>query len=273
MSLKSAVLATSPTSYWPLDDAASSNRLHDECGLHDGLPVGPELATMPFGASRMPKFSGRLGISIVIPDDERYAHTYANALTVACWLAPSKLDFEHTDGQTDQFVHVIEKGVNYTRDAEWAFRLYNATNEKRHSRLSFYLFNLGHPVCKGAGSYMQFGKSRNDKTEVVPGRWLFLVGQGQSWSVEEQFTHGAILYKQGVRAEDSEGDKYNYPEHWNVRPQHGPGVIYIGGSIGKTAFAGSIGHVALWNRLVTCDEVKAMFDAGQAELGEHSRAS
>ena len=36
MPLKSTVLGTNPTSYWPLDDARGSGVIRDECGLHDG---------------------------------------------------------------------------------------------------------------------------------------------------------------------------------------------------------------------------------------------
>ena len=266
MTLNSTILDTSPTSYWPLDDALGSALLHDECGLHDGEPAGVDLAEVPFGAARMPHFDSRLGNGITIPDDERYSQPYANALTVACWVAPSALDFRYTDGSTDQYVHFIEKAVDYTHDAEWAFRLYDATNPARHSRLSFYLFNLGHPTGKGAGAYMEYGPSSNDQVPVRARRWLFLVGQGEGWVDGEEQSRGATLYKQGVMAERSPGDKYNNPPEWNVHPQHGPGVITLGGSIGKTAFCGAIGHVAVWNRLLAADEVAGMFAAGQAEL-------
>ena len=266
MSLKSAVLGTSPTSYWPLDDAVGSAQMHDERDRHHGEPAGADLAEVPFGAARMPHFDGRLGKVITIADDELYSHEHANALTVACWVAPSALDFRYTQGMTDQYVHFIQKARDYTHDVEWAFRLYNATNPERHSRLSFYLFNLGHPTGKGAGAYMEHGRSENDVVPVRARRWLFLVGQGEGWIDGTERCRGAVLYKQGVMAARSPGDKYNNPSDWNVRPQHGPGVITLGGSIGKTAFCGANGHVAVWNRLLGPDEVARMFAAGQAEL-------
>ena len=36
MTVKTAILATQPTSYWPLDDAAGTS-CHDEIGLHDAV--------------------------------------------------------------------------------------------------------------------------------------------------------------------------------------------------------------------------------------------
>ncbi len=266
MTLKSTILDTDPTSYWPLDDAVGSSRIHDACGRHEGEPFGADLAEVPFGPARMPHFDGRLGKVITIPNDERYSHDYANALTVACWMAPSALDFRYTDGATDQYVHFIEKAQDSRQDVEWAFRLYNATNRQRHSRLSFYLFNLGRSQRHGAGAYMEFGPSRNDRTPVRSRRWIFLVGQGEGWIDGTEQSRGAILYKQGEMAKRSPGDKYNNPPKWNVQPRHGPGVITLGGSIGKTAFCGAIAHVALWNRLLTAAEVASVFAAGQAEL-------
>jgi hypothetical protein len=60
-------------------------------------------------------------------------------------------------------------------------RLYNQTNSTRHSRLSFYAFNLGSPAGKGAGSYMEFGVSANDATSIQAGNWVFLIGQAEPW--------------------------------------------------------------------------------------------
>ena len=268
VALKSTILLTQPTSYWPLDDSDESGIIHDECGLNHGTASEVALAEVPFGPARMPHFDGRQQSAITIPDDHagRYSHEYANSITVACWVAPSSLDFCHTDGSQDRYVHMVEKAMNYDTDVEWAFRLYNATNDLRHSRLSFYLFNLGHPALKGAGAYMQYGWSANDTVPVRARRWLFLVGQGEPWIDDTEESHGAIFHKQGISAVRSPGDKINKPPDWKVHPQRGAGVINLGGSIGKTAYCGSIGHLALWNRLLTNAEIAHIYLAGQAEL-------
>jgi hypothetical protein len=144
-------------------------------------------------------------------------------------------------------------------------RLYNA-DSSRPSRLSFYLFNAGSPVGKGAGAFMEYGLSANDQTPVELGRWLFLVGQGESWVDDTSKLTGAVFYKQAIQAIRSPGDKYNNPPHWNVRPHHSPGRIAIGGSIDKTAFRGAVAHVALWNRLLTATEIEGIWSAGLTEL-------
>jgi hypothetical protein len=267
MSLRDAILSCAPVSYWPLDDAASATTVHDEMGRHAGAVPGSgvNLALVPFGPILAPVFDGAQGSLITIPDDERYSQTYAKALTMASWICPLALNFAYTDGSTDQYVHVVEKAVGYDQDAEWALRLYNA-DSGRPSRLSFYLFNAGSPVGKGAGSYMQCGLSANDQTPVELRRWLFLVGQAEPWIDDTSQLTGAILYKQAIQAIRSPGDKYNNPPSWNVHPHHSSGPIAIGGSIDKTAFRGAVAHVALWDRLLTVTEIEGIWSAGQAEL-------
>jgi hypothetical protein len=89
MSVKDAILATQPTSYWPLDDLSGSSSCHDEMGLHNAsLPqAGITLSVLPFGTSQAPFFDGALGSVLTIPDDPRYSQPFSNALTVAAWLS------------------------------------------------------------------------------------------------------------------------------------------------------------------------------------------
>lgn len=271
MSLKDAIRSSHPTSYWPLDDPASANSVRDEMGLHDGsLPAaGVRLAAVPFGATKMPSFDGERNSVIRIPSDVHYSHPCAGVLSVACWICPLSLNFRHTSGSRpdEQFVHFLEKAVNYNTNVEWSMRLLNA-NSRKPSRLSFYFFNCGKPAGLGAGAYMQHGLSTNDATPVEIGRWLFLVGQGEAWIDKQDQSTGAIVYKQAIQARRTPGDKYNNPPQWNVQPHHSDGEIAIGGSIDKTAFHGSVAHVALWNRLLSTDEIQQIYQAGRAELAQ-----
>ena len=263
MTLKSAIRDTAPTSYWPLDDV-SGDSCHDELGLHGALvnSTAIKLGAIPFGSMSTPYFDGELGSVLIVADDPKYSQPYANALTVASWICPLTLDNAHTQGSTDQYVHFIEKAVASSKDVEWAMRLYNQTNPTRHSRLSFYTFKLGSPAGQGNGAYMEYGVSANDTTPVELGGWLFLVGQAEHWISERDPTTGCVLWKQGVQAERTPADKY---EHYEVHPQHAPGPISIGGT-NSVGYKGSIAHVAIWNRLLSSDEITSIWTEGQAEL-------
>jgi hypothetical protein len=72
MTLKTAILATEPTSYWPLTDVIGAS-CRDEMGLHDALvnSAGVKLAAIPFGAASAPYFDGEIGSVLTVDDDPR----------------------------------------------------------------------------------------------------------------------------------------------------------------------------------------------------------
>jgi hypothetical protein len=233
-------------------------------GLHNAaLPAhGVTLAVIPFGTSQAPYFDGVLGSFLTIAGDPRYSQPYANALTVAAWICPLVLDNANTTGTEDQFVHYIEKAVGPSTDAEWALRLYNQSNPTRHSRLSFYTFNLGSPAGEGNGSFMEYGVSINDDTPIELGKWVFVVGEAEPWISDADRTTGCVLWKQGVQAERVAADKYF---DYGVHPQNGAGPITVGG-MQTTGFRGAIAHFAIWNRLLSAAEVALVWTSGANDL-------
>jgi hypothetical protein len=268
MPLKSTILALHPTSYWPLDDAAGSPACLDAKGLSNAaLPAaGVRLAAVPFGATHAPRFDGAIGSRLTIAAVPQYSQPFRNALTVSVWISPRTLDNVHTVGSEDQYVHFLQKGVTANVNVEWAMRFYNRNEQlTRHSRLSFYMFNLHSQTTsdKGAGSYMQFGLSTNDATPVTPRRWLFLVGEAEPYSPNDP-TAGCILWKQGIEAKRSPGDRYKNPE-FQVHPQAAAVPLNVGGTL-ETGFNGAIAHLALWNRLLAQDEINAIWTQGSADL-------
>lgn len=261
MSIKDTILNTLPTSYWPLDDLDGLS-CHDEMGLHAAsVPTqGVTLAVIPFGTSQAPYFDGALGSFLTIDNDLKYSQPHANALTVAAWICPLALDNANTTGTADQYVHFVEKAVGPSTDAEWVLRLYNQTNPTRHSRLSFYTFNLGSPAREGNGSYMEYGVSSNDETPIELGKWVFVVGEAEPWSTNG--TTGCVLWKQDVQAARVAADEY---AAYHVRPKHGSGPITVGG-MQTSGFKGAIAHFALWNRLLSAGEIGSIWTAGAADL-------
>jgi hypothetical protein len=270
MSIKSTILALNPTSYWPLDDAAGSTSCLDAMGLTNAaLPAtGVTLAAIPFGAGGAPLFDGEIGSRLTIASAPQYSQPFANALSVAVWICPLALDNTNTAGPIDgdHYVHFLEKAVTPVLDTEWAMRLYNQDNPDRHSRLSFYMFNLGSTTTnRGAGSYMEFGVSKNDAAPVTSGSWLFLVGEAEPWISPDDQTTGCILWKQDVEAKRIPQDKYEYSE-FQVHPEAGSGPLCVGGTA-ETGFNGAIAHLAVWNRLLSQDEIDSIWTQGAADLG------
>ena len=233
-------------------------------GLHDAsLPArGVTLSVLPFGTAQAPFFDGALKSVLTIPDDPHYSQPSANALTVAVWLCPLALNNANVVGGQDKYVHYVEKAVAQSVDAEWALRFYNQLNKSRHSRLSFYTFNLGSPTGEGNGSYMQYGVSKNDETPIELGQWVFVVGEAEPWISPTDLSTGCALWKQGIAAIRERADKYG---DFDVQPQHGSGSIAVGGSQ-ETGFEGAIAHLAIWTRLLSTDEIASIWSAGASDL-------
>src|SRR5258708_6104211 len=147
-------------------------------------------------------------------------------------------------------------------DVEWVLRLYNQTNPNRHSRLSFYTFNLGSPAGQGNGSYMEYGVSANDETPIELGKWVFVVGQAEHWISATDRTTGCILWKQAIEAKRVVADKY---ADFNVHPQDGSGPVTVGGTQ-TTGYKGAISHLAIWNRLLSVSEIASIWTAGTIDL-------
>ncbi len=139
---------------------------------------------------------------------------------------------------------------------------YDRLNKTRHSRLSFYTFNLGSPTRQGNGSYMEYGVSKNDETPIELGQWVFVVGEAEPWISPTDHSTGCALWKQGVPAKRETPDEYG---DFGVRPQHGSGSITVGGSQ-ETGLQGAVAHLAIWNRLLSGDEIASIWSAGASDL-------
>ncbi len=114
MDLRTVILGTAPTSYWPLTDDGNG-LCHDEMKLNDATSSsgGVKLAAIPFGSASVPYFDGAIGSTLTVADAPQYSQPYANALSVAAWICPLVLDNLHTAGATDQHVHFLEKAVEF----------------------------------------------------------------------------------------------------------------------------------------------------------------
>jgi hypothetical protein len=112
---------------------------------------------------------------------------------------------------------------------------------------------------------MEFGASNNDVTPVTAGSWLFLVGEAEPWICAGDQTTGCILWKQDVEAERIPQDKYEYRE-FQVQPKAALGPLGVGGTA-ETGFNGAIAHLAIWNRLLSQDEIDSIWAQGAADLG------
>lgn len=197
---------------------------------------------------------------VEIPSLPSYSIDYTWGFTVAAWIRADTEDFARTeDGKP--YVHWMGKGegnhVGGTQ--EWTCRMYclntPGVNPARPQRTSFYVFNPQGGF--GVGSYVQ--------EPVQTGTWRLIVGMADSTRT--------YLYCNGVyqRCSTYRGPAVggcqimNEPKNGPqvvINPLRGPAPVRIGAqeideSSGR--FKGGIAKVRLWNRLLTGDEVTALY--------------
>ena len=165
---------------------------------------------------------------MTIPDDPHYSQPFANALTVATWLCPLALNNANVVGGSGQVCPLRRKGgFGVGRRRVGAQILQGLQNKTRHSRLSFYTFNLGSPTGEGNGSYMEYGVSKNDETPIELGQWVFVVGEAEPWISPSDLSTGCALWKQGVAAKRElaeEQRRFRRTPTARIRLDYGRGV-------------------------------------------------
>ena len=110
---------------------------------------------------------------------------------------------------------------------------------------------------------MEYGVSKNDETPIEFGQWVFVVGEAEPWISPTALSTGCALWKQGPR-----GEARNLPispGNSGVHPQHGAGSIRSGDRK-KPACKGPFAHLAIWNRLLSGDEIASIWSAGASDL-------
>jgi len=130
------------------------------------------------------------------------------------------------------------------------FRIYNKRNdEKRHNRISFYVFNPA--GGEGIGSHF-------DNEDLVPGDWIHVTGVADA-----QRTY---IYKNGTfqRCDQYTGTGdakcHNYDSSLWVSPTPGKAPVRIGTRDFHSFFMGGIAEVRFWNRVLTNDEISGVAD-------------
>src|SRR5215470_16539996 len=93
-----------------------------------------------------------------------FSLTTTGALTISAWIRPAVHTFPSSEASG--YVHWMGKGEAGAQ--EWVFRMYSKRNdEKRHNRISFYVFNPA--GGEGIGSHF-------DNEALVPGDWINVTG-------------------------------------------------------------------------------------------------
>jgi hypothetical protein len=168
-----------------------------------------------------------------------------DGFTVSAWLKPDTLNFSRSEGSG--YVYWMGKGE--PGRYEWGARMYsykNRENPPRPNRISFYLFNPSGGL--GEGSYSQ--------EPVRAGEWI----QIAAWANRGE----TAIYRNGeyVRCDEYDGPAgHGCQAHSErIRPMPGNAPLRLGTRDLKSFFQGGLAQVRLWNRALTNDEVRKVFE-------------
>jgi hypothetical protein len=195
---------------------------------------------------------------VEIPNLRCYSVDHTWEFTIAAWLRADIDDFPAPESERE-YVHWLGKGEgNHCGGTqEWVCRMYSLhtphEDPPRPKRTSFYVFNPQGGL--GVGSYVQ------PATPVAVGEWRLIVAM-----VDRTHTY---LYCNG---EYVDCDTYRGPATCScstmtsggkqvvVNPIHGPAPLRIGTQeLNKSYFLGGITKVRIWNRLLSSQEIRALY--------------
>jgi hypothetical protein len=243
------VLAAQPVGYWSFGDARTSRLARPSAGRVNGL-YERDPAVVPGVSGRARRFDGSTSY-VSIASRPAWSETTTGDLTVEFWMRPDRLVFTHEEGSG--YVWVVAKGDSGQQ--EWGFRMYGMDNREsppRANRIAFYAYNPA--GGEGAGAYFQ--------TPVVPGRWIYVVG--------ELTRTGVRIYRNGVfeQGPPSEPTLYADPA-FNVTPRAGTAPVRVGTRASGSFFAGAVDELAIYDRLLTPRQILRHYRAGLAALRAH----
>lgn len=246
-----AVLADAPVAYFALSGASDEKDLtghqhrvdHQETAGQTAAPNGDPVALFN-GSDSYVSIASALDLSI----------TATGQLTWEAWIRPTSLEFANApSGYTDW----MGKCDSYSPTCEWEARMYTATNsQKRCSRLSAYAFN---PTA-GEGSGADWQPSCG---AISAGRWLHVVGEYQTRETPVECNSaypGTInIWVNGVPWSAVDHRPTGCMSQYKVLPKAGPSSLLIGTMARDLWFSGAIGKVAIYDSLLTQDQITGHF--------------
>lgn len=259
-SYNALVLSHKPTMFMAMTGFASGSEV-DLVGSHGGAYQGgtPTSAKMPNGDIA----AGFNGSSqyLTVTSKPDLSITTTGHLTWEAWIRPDVLQFG------SDYINYMGKCAEYAPTCEWEARMYSsATSQGRCHRLSAYAFNPSAGLGSGAYFQTQCG-------QVPAGKWIHVVGQ---YNIKETPQGCDASYPGGINIWVN-GVKWNQAAHlptgcmsqYQVRPQANNSPLNIGTMTGEAMFPGAIGKVAIYDYLLSQEQISAHFQAmvGSAPSG------
>lgn len=251
----SLILGDKPVAYWGMTNPAGTETDlsgHGHAGTYKG---GIPTATTLLNGDKAADFNGS-GEYLTVPSSAAFSIPTTHQLTWEGWIRPDTLQFPSA---TTGYADWMGKCQNYSPTCEWEARMYSATNsQNRCSRISAYVFNPG----AGLGSAADWQPQCN---LLQAEQWLHVVGEYQTLTTPSACNPaypGTInIWVNGVKQNAS----YHYPtgcmSQYSIVPTAGSSPLNIGTMAMEYWFKGAIGKVAVYNYLLSQDQINSHYAA------------
>jgi hypothetical protein len=260
------VLADHPVAYWAM--SSTTGLEPDLAGNgHAGTYGGgqPPTVGMPNG-DRAVDFNGSSEY-LTVPSSAAFSIPTTGSLTWEAWIRPDTLQFPNDSA--DGYVDWMGKCESYSPTCEWEARMYStSTAEGRPNRFSAYAFN---PTA-GLGSAADW---QPVSPLIVAGHWYHVVGeyttltQPSSCPSSSSYPGSLNIWVNGVLWSQSSHGTTGCMSQYSVKPVANGSPLVIGTMAMDTWFPGAIGKVAIYDHLLTQDQISNHYQTmtGKAPSG------
>lgn len=249
----SVVLADRPVAFY----AGSSGTIDaSPYGRHASGVYGGTASTVLLPNGQRARTYNGTSQYLSVPSSPAFSVPTTKRLTWEAWIRPSTLQFPVSP---KGYVAFMGKCASYSPSCEWEARTYNLVNsQNRASRISAYIFK---PTA-GLGSAADWQPAAGT---IRAYRWIHVVAQYQTVttpSVCNPAYPGTInIWVDGIKQNFAKHAPTGCMSQYSVIPKAGTSPLLIGTMAKGDFFAGAIGKVAIYNRLLTQTEINEHFTA------------
>jgi hypothetical protein len=249
------ILAGKPVAYWAMTNPTGAEP--DLTGNHHSgsYTKGGSLVALPNGDKAV-DFDGASQY-MTVPSDPSFSIPTSHQLTWEAWIRPDVLRWSRqSDPSSHGYVAWMGKCQDRSGSCEWEGRFYSSS-DTRCNRLSAYVFNPSGGL--GSGAYWQavcnFFKV---------GQWIHVVGEYQTTTNPSKCSTPAgtiSIWVNGVEWNPS----YHYPggcmSQYGVTPIAGNSPLDVGTMAMDAYFPGAVGKVAIYDTLLTQQDITSHYEA------------
>jgi hypothetical protein len=251
------VLADGPVAYWAMNSGPNSETDLTGHGHAGSYPKGAGARVTLPNADEAQDFNGSTQY-MTVASNAVFSITTTGELTWEAWIYPDVLQFPNDDGSS-HYVDWMGKCQDYgPTSCEWEARMYSLdTNENpnRPNRISAYVFN---PTA-GLGSAADWQPADN---VIKAKQWYHVVAEYTLKTAPadcqntSQYPGSIQIWVNGVQWAHASHGQTGCMSQYNVVPKANTSPVNIATMAMDSYFAGAIGKVAFYSKLLSAAQVK-----------------